>query len=190
MEARALLVQVEWGGWGTGENALGMGGNGWDGVWEWKEGGRDGWRWVEMGSEGLRREGEGKGRKGDREEGGGEKSKSKSESVRESKREQERARERELSVREKESEKENEMVQSWLWLAGFVWRWVWDVDVAAGMEFLRTFGSATCRMVFWRGDVKVLNWNLSGNEFLSQTSLLQSGGVETGNDRLVSCGKV
>ena len=33
----------------------------------------------------------------------------------------------------------------------------------------------TCRMVLWRSGAKVLSWNVSGDVFLSQTSMLKTG---------------
>ena len=45
-------------------------------------------------------------------------------------------------------------------------------------------------MVLWRSGAKVLSWNVSGNVFLSQTPLLKTEVVETGNDRLFPCGRV
>ena len=38
----------------------------------------------------------------------------------------------------------------------------------------------TCRMVLWRSGAKVLSWNVSGNESLSQSSLLQTGVLKLG----------
>ena len=38
----------------------------------------------------------------------------------------------------------------------------------------------TCRMVPWRCGVEVLSWNVSGNEFLSQSSLLKTGVLKLG----------
>ena len=38
----------------------------------------------------------------------------------------------------------------------------------------------TCRMVFWRSAAKVLSWNVAGNEFLLQTSLLKTGVLKLG----------
>ena len=38
----------------------------------------------------------------------------------------------------------------------------------------------TCRMALWRSGAKVLSWNVSGNEFLSQSSLLETGVLKLG----------
>ena len=56
-----------------------------------------------------------------------------------------------------------------------------DVDVAAGVEFPRTYGSAR-RAEWFFGEVvrKVLSWNVAGNEFLSQSLLLETGVLKLG----------
>ena len=56
-----------------------------------------------------------------------------------------------------------------------------DVDVAAGVGIPEdVWFCETCRMVLWRSGAGVLNWNVSGNEFLSQSSLLQTGVLKLG----------
>ena len=62
-----------------------------------------------------------------------------------------------------------------------------DVDVAAGVEIPRTFGSARRADWFFGDvvpflilDVKVLSWKVSGDLFLSQTSMLETGLLKPG----------
>ena len=75
-------------------------------------------------------------------------------------------------------------------LAGFVMAVGMDVDVAA-VEFLRTFGSAR-RAEWFPADVgwKVLRWNVSGKEFLSQFSLLETGVLKLGMTDFFNLGEL
>ena len=67
------------------------------------------------------------------------------------------------------------------------WEGVWTSTLL--LEW-NSRGRMVLRMVLWENGVKVLGWNVAGDVFLSQTSMLKTVCVETGNDRLFPCGRV